>query len=46
MRVTVALVVGVIVGYYCAIPMSVSSLFLIPIFVLLGGIVFALVEQA
>ena len=46
LRVTVALVVGVIVGYYCAMPMSVASLFLMPLFVLLGGIAFALVELA
>jgi hypothetical protein len=46
LRVTIALVVGVIVGYNCATPMSAASLFLMPLFVLLGGIAFALVEQA
>lgn len=46
LRVTVALVVGLIVGYNCVTPMSVASLFLMPLFVILGGIAFALVELA
>jgi capsular polysaccharide biosynthesis protein len=44
LRILIALVVGVIVGYNCAMPMSVGSLLLTQLFVLLGGIAIAFVE--
>ncbi len=46
LRVTIALVVGLIVGYNCAMPMSAASLFIMQLFVFLGGIAFAFVELA
>ena len=44
LRVTTGLAVGVIIGYNCAMPMSVASLFFMLVFVLLGAIAFAFVE--
>jgi uncharacterized protein involved in exopolysaccharide biosynthesis len=46
LRVTIALVVGVAIGYNCAMPLNASSLLLMQLFVFFGGIAFAYVELA
>lgn len=46
LRVVIALVVGVIIGYNCAMPLSTGSLLFMQLVVLLGGIAIAVVELA
>ena len=46
LRVIIGVLVGVIVGYNCAMPMTPFSLFLMQIFVFLGGVAFVFVELA
>jgi capsular polysaccharide biosynthesis protein len=45
-HILIALVVGFIVGYHCATPMSVTSLAVVPLSFLLGGIASAYIELA
>jgi len=45
-HVTIALIVGVGVGYFCAMPMDLGSLFAIQLWLVLGGVAIALVELA
>jgi len=45
-HILIALVVGFVVGYHCATPMSLESLIVVPLSFLLGGIASAYIELA
>jgi undecaprenyl pyrophosphate phosphatase UppP len=45
-HILIALVVGVVVGYHCATPLSLDTIIVVPLTLLLGGIASAYIELA
>jgi len=46
MHILIALVVGVVVGYHCAEPLTLTTIIVVPVTLLLGGIASAYIELA